>query len=250
MNLLLVNDDGIEAAGLRALADRIADLGTLYVCAPMHQSSGESHAITLTRNIRVEEVDYPGAALAWRVDGTPADCAKAGLQFCEDRGIRIDLVFSGINMGANLGADTLYSGTVGAAMEAALLGYHSVAVSVYGHHATHYDGAARLARQVIGPVLREIPTNIIININTPDIPAEAIKGVKTAPLGPSYYVDRFEPKGEGYYHLEGVVPDYDSLDPAVDVALNRIDYATITPLQMDFTEHRLLETVDAWRLTI
>lgn len=250
MVFLLTNDDGIDSAGLRALAEALSERADIYVCAPSHQQSGKSHSITLEPGIYIHEDDFRGAKKAWRCDGTPVDCAKAGVQFLRDMGLEPDIVFSGINRGANMGLDTLYSGTVGAAMEAAMNGVKAVAVSVSGLHASHFDCACDLALAVIDRGLKELPSDIVLNINTPDLPREDIKGVRVTRLGPVYYRDRFEDKGEGFYHLEGVVPYRGGLAEDSDVVAEREGWASVTPMRMSFTDESWLEKLRKWSFDI
>ncbi len=249
MNFLLVNDDGIRAEGIFELAQALADHGTLFLCAPDRQQSGKSHSITLTDTIEVYEADFPGAERAWHVNGTPADCTKIGLQMAEKYGVQIDIVFSGINKGSNLGMDTLYSGTVGAAMEAALQGVRAVAVSVNGHDCTNFDAACHLAIQCI-PKVMEMEPGYVININCPDLPREEIKGVRYATLGPSYFVDGFVLQDGNQYKLEGSIPDYSHLGEGVDVGANTLGYATVTPIQPDLTAWNEMKRVSNWGLKL
>lgn len=249
MNFLIVNDDGIDSNGIRALADALATQGDIYVSAPAKQQSGKSQSITFMEAIEVEEVEFSGAKKAWKVHGTPADCSKIGLQLCEEMGTPIDLVFSGINQGSNLGTDTLYSGTVGAAMEAILHGVRAVAVSVGNHDAKHFDVACDLAVQVI-PIVMWMDPSVVININTPDLPRNQVKGIKYAALGPSFFLDGFVYKEGTTYQLEGHVPDYSHLGEALDVGANSLGYATITPLRPDHTDHEFLAKMAEWDLTI
>ena len=139
MNILVVNDDGINAAGINKLVQALSRVADVYVFAPDGQRSAKSHSLTLTDCVYMTPVDFPGAVKAYTLSGTPADCTKFGLQLLEDEGIRVDMVYSGINMGSNLGRDTLYSGTIGAAAEAALDGYKAVAVSVDSHTPTYFE---------------------------------------------------------------------------------------------------------------
>ena len=249
MNFLVVNDDGIEAAGIKSLVSALSKAGNVYVCAPDSQRSGKSHSITMSPGIHVKPATFDGATAAWMTDGTPADCTKVGLQFCKDRGIDIDIVFSGVNMGSNLGYDTIYSGTVGAAREAALQGYRAVAVSVNGHDASHFEAACSIALKSIDKVIADLPAEMILNINCPDIPAEEVKGVLTTRLGPNFYADSFNPKGD-IYVLEGNVPDFTWLGDDFDVSANQNNFATITPIKCDTTEHELLCTLKGWEITI
>ena len=250
MNFMLVNDDGIEAAGIKALAEALAEVGDVYVCAPAFQQSGKSHSITLMGTVKVEEAYFPGAVKAYKTSGTPADCTRIGLQLFEDSGAKIDIVFSGVNTGSNLGDDTLYSGTVGAAMEAALMGHHGVAVSVSGHGASHFEGACKLAVDVIPFIKKDLPTDIILNINTPDVEMSQLKGIKYPPLGPSVFIDYFSDNGGTDYELIGHERTLEILEPHVDVAENLKGYATITPLLCDFTDHKRLGIVEKWGLNI
>ena len=249
-NILLVNDDGIDSEGLRALAEALAQKGRVYVCAPDTQQSGKSHSITLSTAFKIIETDYPGAELAWRVLGTPADCTKVGLQFCRERGIDIDIVYSGINKGSNLGTDTLYSGTVGAAMEASLAGIHAVAVSVNNHDASHFEAASKLAVDTMEQVLSDLPANVMLNINTPDLPPEEIKGVRVARLGPGYFDDHIVWKAGHSYMIVGEPPDYKHLGERIDIAANHMDYATLTTLRFDYTDEDGLKILDNWSVKI
>lgn len=250
MNFLLVNDDGIEAEGIKALASALAKQGNVYVCAPNTQQSGKSHSITLEEKIIVKQVEFPDAQLAWITSGTPSDCTKVGLQMCEKNCIDVDMVFSGINMGSNLGTDTIYSGTVGAAMEAAMKGYKAVAVSVNGHHAKHFDGACKVATDIIDYINKEVPSNIIININSPDKPLGEIKGVKAARLGTGFFEDKFVNVGGEHYKLKGVIPNHKEADDELDLFHNAHDYITLTPLRFDFTDYEYLDRVKDWRIDL
>ena len=249
MNFLIVNDDGIYANGIKALADALGTQGNVFVSAPARQQSGKSQSITFMQSIEAEEVEFLGANKAWKVDGTPADCTKLGLQLCEEEGYPIDIVFSGINHGSNLGTDTLYSGTIGAAMEAILNETRAVAVSVGDHEATHFEVACDLAIQVI-PIVMWMDPNVVISINTPNLPREKMKGLKYAALGPGFFLDRFVYIEGNTYQLEGHVPDYSHLGESLDVGASSLGYATITPLIPDRTDHKLLAKMKEWDLTI
>jgi len=249
-NFLLVNDDGIRAEGLAALADSLRGLGNLFVCAPDSQQSGKSHSISLTDEIEVREVSYGGAEAAWAVGGTPVDCTKVGMQFCEERGIVPDMVFSGVNIGSNLGADTLYSGTIGAASEAVLLGSRGMALSVNGHRARHFENAIAIALEVLDRAIEELPRTTMLSINTPDLPAEELKGVLVARLGGKCFDDRFVRQDSGKYQMHGFIPDHTGLGMGVDLAANQEGYATITPMQFDYTDYSMLEKVGGWEITL
>lgn len=246
MNILVVNDDGIRAEGIIALVKALSSVADVYVCAPDGQRSARSHSVTLGQSVNIQQVSFPYAKEAYQISGTPADCTKIGLQFFTEAGITIDMVYSGINMGSNLGRDTLYSGTVGAAAEAALGGYHAVAVSVNSHSATHFEGAGKIAVDVIDKVYGKLSTSVVVNINVPDIPEEEIKGVKFTPLGNRYYDDRFHLMEDGSYELSGNPSPSDRHPEDSDVAALHENYISITPLQFDFTDYRTLNKVKEW----
>lgn len=246
MNILVVNDDGIQSAGFRALVDALSEVASVYVCAPKTQQSAKSHSITLGKAIDVREVEYPGAVKAYEVDGTPADCTKIGLQFMEEQGVNIHMVYSGINLGSNLGRDTLYSGTVGAASEAALGGVYGVAVSADSHSATHFGMAQKLAVEVIDKIYGKLDTSVVISINVPDLPEEEIKGVRFAPLGNRFYDDRFHKNEEGKYELSGQPSGLERHPGCCDVREVADNYAVITPLQFDFTCNTTMKEIKEW----
>lgn len=145
MNILVTNDDGINASGICSLAEALSKVADVYVCAPHTQRSAAGHGITVSKPIEVEERTFARAAKAYAITGTPADCVKIGTKILREQDIKVDMVFSGINLGGNLGTDTLYSGTVSAAIEGSLCGIPSVAVSVNSHEATHFELACELA---------------------------------------------------------------------------------------------------------
>ena len=249
MNILVVNDDGIRSPGLRALVDALSKKAKVFVCAPDGQRSAKSHSITLGENVSIQQVIYPGAEDALQTSGTPADCTKIGLQFFEETGNPIDMVYSGMNLGSNLGWDTLYSGTVGAAAEAAMSGIHAVAVSVASHEASHFEAAGELAAEMIDHVYGKVDPGIVMNINVPDLPKEEIKGIKIVPLGQRYYDDKFHLVEENQYTLSGNPADYSEAGE-VDVTAVHEDYATVTPLQFDFTAKKYLDLVKEWNLSL
>lgn len=255
INYLVSNDDGIRAAGITALIKALSSQEgvNVYVCAPDGQRSGNSQSISLNGTVYVSEVEIDGANLAWQTSGTPADCVKIGLQKCEELGIEIDMVFAGINMGSNVGKDTLYSGTVGAAKEAAVSGYKAVALSVAGHHCTHFDGACNIAIEYVEKLKDFLTPALILNINVPDLPEDEIKGVKFTKLGPRYFKDRFwehVDEGPGIYKLDGAPGDFSDLGDEYDVCAMQSGYASITPLHFDYTDYRVLEDLKKWEIEI
>lgn len=249
---MLTNDDGIRASGICALGTALADVADIYVCAPDTQKSAAGHGITVGKPIEAEEAVFEHAVKAYAVTGTPADCVKIGTKILLDQGIKIDMVFSGINLGGNLGTDTLYSGTVSAAVEGSLCGIPSVAVSVNSHQATHFELACELAVNACRKGFSEMDAKTILNINTPDLPKEEIKGVKYTRLGAREYQEWFRPQmgenGKTQYWYEGNPVVYEGLPGDIDVISMQDGYASITPLQYDMTRYDFIEQVRNWRL--
>jgi len=265
-NILVVNDDGIDAAGIRKLAEALSEAGNVYVCSPRSQQSACGHGITIGRPVYIEDVDFANAKQALAMEGTPADCVKFGLEVYRKRGIRIDMVFSGFNHGMNLGTDTLYSGTVSAAIEGALNGLPSAAMSICSNKSFHrtpdnFEAAMELAKKIAlsepfthkadgGPKTRDVnfmnEEHVILNVNIPDIPAADVKGTKVCPLSYRAYNEWFDSREDeegrlGYYYsgkpwTAGKAGVDDS-----DIIANELGYATITPLHFDLTDHRAME---------
>lgn len=251
MNILVVNDDGIQAAGFEALVKALSEAADVYVCAPDSQRSAKSHSITLGQDVTIEKIDFPRAKAAYKISGTPADCTKIGLQFFAEMGAPIDMVYSGINMGSNLGRDTLYSGTIGAAAEAALSGVHAVAVSVDDHEAVHFDVAGELAVAAIDLVYGRLEPSVVLSINVPNLPREEIRGIKFVPLGDKrFYDDKFHLVEGNRYTLSGQPGGFHAADNENDLAAVEANYAVITPLQMDLTDYKTLEIIKKWSIHI
>ena len=251
LNIMIVNDDGITSPGLKALAKALGTIANVYICAPDGERSAMSQAITITDTIDCYDFDYPAAVGSMACTGTPTDCTKIGLQMFKERGIEMDMVFSGINIGSNFGKDTLYSGTIGAAMEAALSGIRAVAVSVDSHTATHFDGACKVALDVAQKSLESLTPDTIININAPDIPMEEIKGIRYTALGNRFYIDKFIPTDkEGSYMLDGAPVDLEDIESKYDVTATWDGYISVTPLQFDYTAHDKIAEIEKWGLEL
>ena len=262
MNILIANDDGIKAQGISALTCALKETGeaNIYVCAPDGQRSGSGHGITMTEAIRVEEVTMENVEIAYQISGLPADCVKVGVELMKRAGVEIDMVFSGINMGANLGTDTLYSGTVAAAIEGSICGFPSVAVSVASHEAEHFELAGNLAVKAMKALKKQIEEGtadhkVVLNINTPNLPADQIKGVLFTRLGVREYHDEFAPidrylnaKVPGEFHYHGVPVKYSGMPNDIDVIADQEGYASITPIHADHTHHHMIEKIKTWGL--
>lgn len=251
MNILVSNDDGYQAEGIRQLVKALSQKGDVYVFAPDSQRSASSHALSITGRVTVTEIDFPYAKKAWKLSGTPADCSKMGLDIMKKQGIPVDIVYAGINHGANLGTDTMYSGTVSAAAEGMFVGLPSVAVSVASHGAKHFEAACDLAVKVFDAALETAGRNTLISINTPNLPASQIRGVKPARLGNTIYdewlhvVDRKE-DGSLVYEYTGCVIGYEDMDDDIDLKLVHDGYATISALRYDLNDYEEMKKIKEW----
>jgi 5'-nucleotidase len=240
MRILIVNDDGIHAKGILALAKRLSREHEVTVVAPDSERSASSHSITIYRPLRVkkEEIDgLPGVA-CYVTDGLPVDCAKVGISHILKSSV--DLVVSGINHGPNMGSDILYSGTVAAALDAVIMGYSAIAVSCDAYAPAHLEAAAEIAARVVGSGLfDDNPTGVLYNLNVPDLPIEQIRGVRAARQGKTLYVDdvdvRNDPRGREYVWMDSRFIK-EKADPDTDVGAVANGYAAITPIRFDLTD--------------
>ena len=227
--ILVTNDDGINAVGIRTLVRTLSQIAVVYVVAPKEQQSGKSRSFTHLTPVDVQEVDMEGAEVAYALDGTPTDCVKWALSILNERK-DFDFVFSGINSGSNIGADSFYSGTVGAACEAAGCGLHAIALSVMSHEAEHFEYISSMI-----PELIEMSSNLgpetVLSVNCPDVSAWKIKGVKiTEPAPQGFATDYvFRHNGETSYKMS---VELSEIDESVDNDYNwtQKGYATITPI--------------------
>jgi 5'-nucleotidase len=247
--ILIANDDGVRAAGIRALGRRLADLGEVVVVAPDRERSATSHAFTLDRPLRCEEVEK-----GWfSVDGTPADCVYLGLlRICAERPA---LVVSGINHGFNLGSDVFYSGTVAGAVEAALRDTPAMAVSLEWMRGMHRDEsvfapAADFSHALARAILAEgLPPGTLLNVNVPQVVKPG--GYRWTKLGKRIYRDqvdeRADLRGRRYFWIGGPAAGYGDV-PGSDCHAVRDGVVAVTPLDLDLTHAGLLERLPEWRL--
>lgn len=251
MHILISNDDGIYSPGVKALADALSNgEHEIAVVCPDRERSATGHALTIHHPLRVEAIEniYHPSVKAWACSGTPSDSVKLALDaLLSDRP---QLVLSGINRGANLGTDVLYSGTVSAAMEGVLEGIPSIAFSLTSFTETDFSEAARFASQLVGAIAHHpIDEPVLLNVNIPAIPAEAICGVVVTKLGIRRYRDIFEkridPRGKIYYWLSGEVVEED-VTSGTDIQAIRDRYITITPLKYDLTLDPGLPKLKDW----
>lgn len=257
MRILLTNDDGIEAPGIAALFDALDGLGEIVPIAPRFVQSASGHGITFSSPLMVHEVRVNERMAGTAVEGRPADCVKLALRaIWEERfgpGARPDVTISGMNMGANVGINVIYSGTVAAAVESAFLGVPAIAVSLHlgNRRATCYGRAAEIAREAIDRVLaHELDAHGVVNINVPrteraDLPMPPIRVVamNTAP-GIDGYERRESPNGQLYYWPAGSGMEFTHTGPDTDVEALAEGAVTVTPLSYAMTDYARLQT---WR---
>ncbi len=240
--ILVANDDGYNAPGICHLVEALSVLGEVYVVAPRSQKSACGQAITMHHPMLVNEVSLPYAKRAWAVDGFPADCVKLGIrEFTKD----IDIVVAGINMGSNVGYDTMYSGTVGAAAEAAFCGKPAIAVSICNPKPQHYEAARNIAVRATKLILDNgMDDETMLNINIPDLPIEEIKGERITTLGYIRYEENFKndetTTGQPFYWYKGV-PIRTPQVPSSDIQAIRDGYISITPLHFDIADYKRME---------
>lgn len=242
--ILASNDDGIQSSGLARLVEALQAIDNVVVAAPDRERSAVSHALTLERPLRADEVQ-PG----WfSINGTPTDCINLALNGLLDE--RPWLVVSGINRGANLGDDITYSGTVSAAMEAVLLGVPAVAFSQVGRVAFRYDAAAAFANKLVRS-LREnsLPPDTLLNVNVPDIVDP--RGFVVTRQGKRRYgdaiIEKVDPRGRKYYWIGGTELDFDDA-PGTDFTAIRDGLVSVTPLHLDLTNYEAMRSVSELRL--
>ncbi len=245
--VLVTNDDGLDAPGLRVLADRLREIGEVWVVAPLTEQSATSHMVSLNRPLRAHE----RGPRRWAVDGTPTDAVFLALgRLMPDPP---DILVSGINRGGNVAADVTYSGTVAAAVEGAMRGVPSIAVSRASFEEGDLEPAAEVAVHLARQVLRRgLPPGVCLNVNVPPVSAAEIRGVVPAPLGRRRYRDdivaRRDPRGGPYYWIGGaeVVDEPIAGADNVEVRAGRV---TVTPLRVDWTDAATVDELRTWELS-
>lgn len=243
LKILLSNDDGVYAEGIHALAAAIKDIADVTIVAPDRNRSGASNSLTLEQPLRVTEI----ADKVFSVQGTPTDCVHFALNELMKNDLP-DLVLTGINHGANLGDDVLYSGTVAAAMEGHFLGVQAVAFSLVGK--VNFAAAGKIARQIVEQHIQApIPTNRLLNVNIPDLSFEQLNGVKVTRLGARHHseamIKQQDPRGHDIYWLGPPGKEQDSGEGTDFHAVDK-GYVSVTPLQVDLTAHESLASMDNW----
>lgn len=251
MKILISNDDGIMANGIKVLSETLAEEHDVYLIAPDRERSAAGHSLTLHTPLRVEELEpQNGIKKCWVTTGTPGDCVKIGISAILEEKQKPDIVISGINHGPNLGADILYSGTVSCAMEGAMLDCPSIAVSLASlrYNLEDFKFAAKFIKSLL-PKLKEFnfPKKTILNVNIPALDPEDISGVMITKLGRKMFSDTYEkridPRGKTYYWLAGELIN-EPEDAQTDIAAVRANKISITPVTYEMTRQSFMADLE------
>ncbi len=251
MKILISNDDGIFSKGIYHLRNALKEIGDVTVVAPLTEQSAVGHAITMKIPLRVSEQYINGEFFGYAVEGTPADCVKMGIRNILKEAP--DIVISGINHGSNTAVNIVYSGTVSAAREAAIMDVPAIAISIADHRPQNFEFACKLTAELAQQVVKNgLPTGTCLNVNVPDLPEEEIKGVRITTQGKSkwddIYEERIDPYGNKYYWLTGkLIEDEDTTIESDQMAV-RTGYAAITPIHFDLTDYKTYEKMKEWEI--
>lgn len=248
MHFLVSNDDGVNATGIKALTSALNPLGEVTVYAPNRDRSGASNSLTLTDPLRIHKIEEN----RFSVTGTPSDCVHMALTGLMDE--TPDMVISGINNAANLGDDTLYSGTVAAAIEGRFLGLPAIAFSLAASHASsqkrHFESAQHYVKKIIQNLLENpLSTDSVLNINIPNLPLEQIKGVEVTRLGNRHKAENtiqdVDPRGRNMFWIGPAGPEADAGE-GTDFNAIKNGYVSITPIQVDMTHYEMMSNLKSW----
>jgi len=244
MKILVSNDDGYLAKGINVLTEALEQVADVVVVAPDRNRSAASNSLTLKSPLRVSEV----AANRYKVDGTPSDCVHLALTGYLD--YEPDLVVSGINHGANLGDDVIYSGTVAAAMEGRFLGLPTIAVSLVGNKLMHFDTAAAVAVELVLKIERApLSSDVVLNLNVPNVPVAELKGVRATRLGFRHKSEQIltdmDPYGRPIYWV-GPAGEAQDAGEGTDFHAIEQGFASVTPLRVDLTRHSAVKDLSNW----
>ncbi|MCX7795797.1 MAG: 5'/3'-nucleotidase SurE [bacterium] len=250
MRILITNDDGIFAKGIRELVVEFSKTDEVYVVAPKYRVVGVGGGVTFDRPLKIEEIGLSlGEKKAFSVSGTPADCVILAIDILVKE---LDIVISGINDEPNVGDDIRFSGTIGACREAAFSGIPSIGVSLeYGDRGYFYEGAVRITRKIVDYIKNNpLPEGVFLNINVPNVPIEEIRGIRFVRLGRRRYRNRvhtvFDPYGREYFWIGGI-PIKEEEEDTEDSVL-RENYIAITPLKVDETDYSFLGVMKKWKI--
>ena len=242
--ILITNDDGVNARGIHVLSSVAAEFADVVVMAPERDASGTSHSITSTRPVRAKEWKMENGINVYSCDGTPVDCVKLATEhFCPRQP---DLVLSGINHGSNSSINVLYSGTLGAVLEACALGFNAIGFSLLHHsHEADFSACLPWVRQVIGNTLKNgLPRGVALNVNIPKLPLEDIRGIRICHAAEAYWSDSFagrvDPRGVPYWWLTGKFICENPPESSDEWALAH-GYVSVVPIHTDFTHYPLID---------
>ncbi len=250
MKILVSNDDGIDAPGINALAKALKEIGEVIVVAPRTEQSAVGHKITMQNPLRVTKYYKNGDFFGYAVDGTPADCIKMGIRNIMRE--QPDIVVSGINHGANTAISIIYSGTVSAAREAAIMDVPAIAISVTDHAVKDFEYAGKVAQHVTKLVVENgLPNGTLLNVNIPNLPESEIQGIKVTTQSKAkwndIYEERTDPYGKSYYWLTGNLVEVES-DKDTDQNMVKQNYVTVTPIHFDLTDYKTYEEIKKWNI--
>lgn len=250
MHFLVTNDDGVFADGLAALVNELKKIAEITVVAPDRERSAVGHALTFFNPLRVQTIKQDKKVIVYSSDGTPSDCILLGIYDLMPR--KPDLVISGINRGANMGDDVTYSGTVSAAMEGIIHGVPSFAISLAAFSEVYYDYAASFARKLAKSIVKYgLPPRTFLNVNVPNVPDEKIQGLEITKQGESIYdqrlIKRMDPRGIEYYWITGALPTGEA-EEGTDFKAVYENKVSITPIQLNMTNHDLIEEIKKWEI--
>ncbi len=246
--ILITNDDGIFAPGIYALWEVMRKIGDVIVVAPDSEKSAVGHAITISNPIRIKKVNGHGKFSGYAVNGTPADCVKIAVKAIMNNSP--DIVVSGINHGANVGSNIIYSGTVSAATEGTMLNIPSVAISLNSIKGGNFSPAQKISESIANLILKNgLPAGVLLNVNVPNIPMDKILGYKVTRQGNIFFIDRFEkredPRGQVYYWMTGEIIDDDAHDDYDGQAL-KDNFISVTPIHYQLTDEKFINQLKRW----
>ncbi len=250
MKILVSNDDGIESKGICALVKSLKEIADVTVVAPVKEQSAVGHAITMQIPLRIIKTYKNGEFFGYAVNGTPADCVKIGVRNIMKE--PPDLMVSGINHGSNTAINIIYSGTVSAAREAAIMDIPSIAISVTNHEVSDFTFAAKIAKLLASETKgKDLPLGTLLNVNVPDVPENEIAGIVLTRQGKSkwddIYEQRIDPYGKDYYWLKGNLLEVDD-DIETDQAAVKNNYVSVSPIHFDLTDYDTFNKMKSWNL--
>jgi len=251
MKILISNDDGIGAEGIFQLAEALSEIGDVTIVAPLIEQSAVGHSITMKVPLRIAEYNLRNKYIGYAVSGTPADCVKFGIKNILKT--KPDIVVSGINHGSNTAISIIYSGTVSAAREAAIMDCPAIAFSLTNHKPTDFEYAKKVAKELTLKVHQNgLAKGTLLNVNIPHVPENEIKGIIPTHQGTSKWADiyekRIDPYGNDYYWLTGEMIDYEN-DITFDQIAIKNNYVAVTPVHFDLTDYKTYEKLQTWNFS-